>query len=52
MRCGNDGSVKPVSFIMRVRIRPRSLVFAYAFVIVAIVFSFAWQMLHGICPVP
>lgn len=37
---------------MRVRIRPRYLVFAYAFVIAAIVLSFAWQMLHGICPVP
>jgi hypothetical protein len=48
----NDRARVDVSNIMRVRIRPRPLVFAYAFVIVAIVFSFAWQMLHGICPVP
>ena len=52
MVAGNYGSVTPVSPIMRVRFRPRSLVFTYAFVIAAIVFSFAWQMLHGICPVP
>jgi hypothetical protein len=38
--------------IMRVRVRPKSLLFAYGFVIAAIVVSFAWQMLHGICPVP
>lgn len=37
---------------MRIRVRPKPLLFAYGFVIVAIVFSFAWQMLHGICPVP
>jgi hypothetical protein len=33
------------------RRRPRFLPF-YAFVITLIVASFAWQMLHGICPVP
>jgi len=37
---------------MRVRVRPKPLLVAYGFVIGAIVFSFAWQMLHGICPVP
>ena len=38
--------------VMRIRVRSKTLVFAYASVISAIVFSFAWQMLHGICPVP
>jgi len=34
------------------RARPPNIVFAYAVVILAIVVSFGWQMLHGICPVP
>jgi hypothetical protein len=34
------------------RSRPRTTVLAYAFFIFAIVASFMWQMLHGICPVP
>jgi hypothetical protein len=37
---------------MRTRSRSRSAVLAYAAVILAIVASFAWQMVHGICPVP
>ncbi len=37
---------------MRLRVRPKPIVFAYAAVITAIVVSFAMQMLHGICPVP
>ena len=37
---------------MRLRVRPKPVVFAYAAVIAAIVISFAMQMLHGICPVP
>jgi multisubunit Na+/H+ antiporter MnhC subunit len=37
---------------MRVRVRSKTIVFSYAFVITAIVVSFAWQMIHGICPVP
>jgi hypothetical protein len=32
--------------------RRRFALFTYAFVISLIVASFAWQMLHGICPVP
>lgn len=32
--------------------RRRIPLFAYFFVITLIVFSFGWQMLHGICPVP
>jgi hypothetical protein len=36
------------------RPRPRRLaiVLFYAAVTTAIVASFAWQMMHGICPVP
>jgi hypothetical protein len=35
-----------------VRTRPSRIILGYALVIVAIVLSFGWQMLHGICPVP
>jgi hypothetical protein len=34
------------------RTRQRRFVAAYAIVTLLIVASFAWQMLHGICPVP
>jgi hypothetical protein len=34
------------------RTRRRNFVAGYLFVIILIVASFAWQMLHGICPVP
>jgi hypothetical protein len=34
------------------RPRPKRLLLAYAVVIALIAFSFGWQMLHGICPVP
>jgi hypothetical protein len=35
------------------RTRPRTrFTLLYAAVIVLIVASFGWQMLHGICPVP
>jgi hypothetical protein len=34
------------------RKRSRSTVAGYIVVIALIVASFAWQMLHGICPVP
>ena len=34
------------------RPRPTRYLFAYGVVIALIAFSFGWQMLHGICPVP
>jgi len=34
------------------RKRAAAVVLFYAFVTAAIVASFAWQMMHGICPVP
>jgi hypothetical protein len=34
------------------RTRPKRFVAGYAVVTLLIVASFAWQMLHGICPVP
>jgi hypothetical protein len=37
---------------MRRRLKPKPLLLAYAVVIAVIAFSFGWQMLHGICPVP
>lgn len=37
--------------VMRARRKTHHLV-AYAVVILVIVASFGWQMLHGICPVP
>jgi len=37
---------------MAMRARRKPLVLAYAVVIAAIVISFGWQMLQGICPVP
>jgi hypothetical protein len=36
----------------RVRKRTTTVVLFYAVVTLAIVAGFAWQMLHGICPVP
>jgi hypothetical protein len=36
----------------RVRKRAVPVVLFYAAVTLAIVASFAWQMMHGICPVP
>ena len=37
---------------MRIRPRPTRALLFYASVTGLIAFSFAWQMLHGICPVP
>jgi hypothetical protein len=37
---------------MKPRKRNRIVVAGYAVVIAAIAMSFAWQMLHGVCPVP
>jgi hypothetical protein len=34
------------------RARRKFAIASYAVVIALIVASFAWQMLHGICPVP
>jgi hypothetical protein len=34
------------------RKRSSRLLLGYAVVIAVIAFSFGWQMLHGICPVP
>jgi hypothetical protein len=34
------------------RVRKKAPLVASAFVIVLIVASFVWQMLHGMCPVP
>jgi hypothetical protein len=36
----------------RARRRAVPVVLFYAFVTAAIVASFAWQMMHGVCPVP
>jgi len=36
----------------RTRKRAFPVVRFYAFVTTAIVASFAWQMVHGVCPVP
>jgi len=36
----------------RTRKRATAVVLFYAVVTLAIVASFAWQMMHGICPVP
>ncbi len=37
---------------VRLRPRPTRHLLAYGVVIALIAFSFGWQMLHGICPVP
>jgi hypothetical protein len=36
----------------RVRRRARAVVVFYAVVTLAIVATFAWQMVQGVCPVP
>jgi hypothetical protein len=36
----------------RVRKRAAAVVLFYAVVTLAIVAAFAWQMMHGVCPVP
>jgi DUF1365 family protein len=38
--------------ITHMRARPTRHLLAYGVVIALIAFSFGWQMLHGICPVP